>query len=1084
MNHHVSRLIVAAGALAGLLWGTVSQATDVARRPLKPDVNVKPNVIFGMDDSGSMDWEILLSAYSGILNWDTTTRSYWSGSDFLANGNYYMSYLFPTGTGTGGMQYGDSNGYGKGVPPSPQFAPLRSSSYNPLYYNPAVTYTPWTPAWIGGALVTYPDATPTAAKSHPAVSGSLTMDLTANQTYNFYYRRGMRKPDDTIVGAGGDGWVSTSYFPATYWVLDTACSASDLWASSCVTAPDGRKLRRYEIKSGNTFPSGRSYADELQNFANWWSYYRKRKLMLAGAMGNVLADLSGMRLGVVAFNRRSSDVTMVDADGTDDAANRRTVAGSFYVNPADSGTPTTATLKYIGEQYRTNPNAIQYSCQRNNAFIVTDGFANDTATPPSYDASLYGSGAPFATTTANSLADVALAYFTLNLRDGRTTSGAGNPLSDGRVPLTNQTVANPDRNTNLHMNTYAVTLGARGTLWPSISNPFTTSFTWPTPTPDTPSAIDDLWHATINGRGQMYKADNPVQAAQQIQKALNDMLNQLGAQSGVSFTNVNLARSDGKAYTGKYTTSVWTGDLVANAVDTNTGAVATAPLWSAADLLAARNLSISPRAIASSAGGSGAAFTDALVGSQIVAGSSTASRRALVDWLRGDRSAEGTTLRARGGLMGPVINASPVVVPADRVVYVASGEGMLHAFDTDNGNELWAYVPASALGSLAATAQPNYVFQTLLDGQPTIRTIGGRRFLIAGRGAGGPGYYALDITTPRSMTSDTAVASKVLWDIGNGGSFVLGQSVGRPVIVQTRSNGTVALLTQGYNGSSDGKGRMYMVNAATGALLRTFTADDSGSGSGDLGLAQVGAVGESDGKVVHVYGGDLRGNVWHFDLEAGTTVRLARLKRGSVAQPVTTAPEVMMYGDQRIVLVGTGQLLGVTDFGRSTTESFFAIKDGAELTDARSSLLARTLVDKGGGAYDVSGSAIDWSTQRGWYVDLPSPLQVTTDPSISFGAVTFVANRVALSECANYATLFVLDVLKGTRLKTMDFAGMSLGQNSASQVTLVRTTGTLGERVVAQFQRGDGTTAKQEIKLDLGVAARKNAWRQVRRGGS
>lgn len=1077
--NHLSRLFVAAAALAGLLHGAVSQATDVARRPLKPDVNVKPNVIFGMDDSGSMDWEILLSAYSGILNWDTGTRSYWSGSDFLASGNYYMSYLFPTGTGTGGMQYGDSNGYGKGVPPSPQFAPLRSSSYNPLYYNPSVTYAPWKPAWVGGALVTYPDATATAAKSHPAIAGSLTMDLTANQTYNFYYRRGMRKPDDTIVGAGGDAWVSTTYFPATYWVVDTGCTASDSWSSACVTAPDGRKLKRYEIKPGNTFPSGRSYADELQNFANWWTYYRKRKLMLAGAMGGVLADLSGMRLGVVAFNRRGSNVTMVDADGSDDAANRRTIAGTFYTNPADSGTPTTATLKYIGEQYRGNNDVIQYSCQRNNAFIVTDGFANDTAAPPTYDASTYGSGAPFATTTANSLADVALAYFTLNLRNGRTTSGAGNPLSDGRVPLTNQTVSNPDRNTNLHMNTYAITLGASGTLWPGITDPFTTSFTWPTPTPDTPSAIDDLWHATINGRGQMYKADNPVQAAQAIQKALNDMLNQLGAQSGVSFTNVNLARSDGKAYTGKYTTSIWTGDLTANTIDTNSGTVATLPVWSAADLLRSRDWT--SRKIASWQSG-GVAFTDAAVGSQIVAGASTTSRTRLVDWLRGDRSAEGGTLRARGGLMGPVINASPVVVPADKVVYVASGEGMLHAFDTDNGDELWAYVPGSVLGSLAATAQPNYVFQTLLDGQPTIRTIGGRRYLVAGRGAGGPGYYALDITSPRSMTSDAAVASKVLWDIGNGGSFVLGQSVGRPVIVETRSNGTVALFTQGYNGSTDGKGRMYMVNAATGALLRTFVADDSANGSGDTGLAQLSAVGEADGKVVHVYGGDLRGNIWHFDLEAGSTVRLAQLKRSGVAQPVTTAPEVMFYGEQRIVLVGTGRLLGVTDFGRSTTETFYAIKDGTELTDARGSLIARTLVDKGGGAYDVTGSAIDWSTQRGWYVDLPSPLQVTTDPSISFGAVTFVANRVALSECANYATLFVLDVLKGSRLKTMDFAGLSLGQNSASTVTLVRTTGSLGDRIVAQFQRGDGTTAKQDIKLDLGVAARKNAWRQVRRG--
>ena len=76
------------------------------------------------------------------------------------------------------------------------------------------------------------------------------------------------------------------YYPATYYVIDTTCTTVDVVSGACVTTPDGKKLKRYEIKTGVTFPSGRTYAAELQNFANWFTYYRKRKLMLAGAMGS------------------------------------------------------------------------------------------------------------------------------------------------------------------------------------------------------------------------------------------------------------------------------------------------------------------------------------------------------------------------------------------------------------------------------------------------------------------------------------------------------------------------------------------------------------------------------------------------------------------------------------------------------------------------------------------------------------------------------------------------------------------------------------------------------------------------------
>ncbi len=96
----------------GALLGTAAQAsTSIAELPLKASVLAKPN--------------------SGVLNFnapgDATTR--WRK----------MVYLFPNGTGTGRRAYNDATNDHFAIPPTAQFAFLRSPDFNPLYFNPEVT---------------------------------------------------------------------------------------------------------------------------------------------------------------------------------------------------------------------------------------------------------------------------------------------------------------------------------------------------------------------------------------------------------------------------------------------------------------------------------------------------------------------------------------------------------------------------------------------------------------------------------------------------------------------------------------------------------------------------------------------------------------------------------------------------------------------------------------------------------------------------------------------------------------------------------------------------------------------------------
>ena len=585
----------------------IAATTDISQLPLDAKSQATPNLIFGIDDSGSMDSEVLLGTNDGALWWDAGPRAFWSASgvlNFNTNGVagssggttwYKYVYLFPDGTASGNRTYADATYDHFAIPPTPAYAFLRSADFNPLYYNPMVTYTPWEPAYISGSTRTFTNVTPNSARSHPwyPTSGTpttfdLTQTLTSSTTnWTFRMMPGMTIPGATMSGIqgrknggslnnvttnylipSGETWdVTIPYFPATYWVKDATCVGA--WPT-CTSAPNGTKLRRYEIKAGVTFPSGRSLLAELQNFANWFTYYRKRKLMLAAGMGQAMTNIKGLRGGAVYFNNLLP-VTMYDFAATANSSNARALIGNLYANSGNGGTPTRDTLNYIGDQYMTNTSIIQYGCQRNAAFILTDGFANNTGpTPPSYDQTKWEATKPYQTITTGSLADISSYYYTTNLRPA---------LPTGLLPVDpSDTAPNADKNPDLHMNTYGVTLGTPGTIYgtgsAAATNPYLNYPNWPAPTQNRhPSSIDDLWHATINGRGEMFMANNASDLTLYLRKVINGLLTKAGSDAGISVSNVNLKDGDNTAYVSSYNAQEWSGQLAAFPVNINSGQV-------------------------------------------------------------------------------------------------------------------------------------------------------------------------------------------------------------------------------------------------------------------------------------------------------------------------------------------------------------------------------------------------------------------------------------------------------------------------------------------------------------------------------
>jgi len=1147
--------------------------TDISQLPMDAKSQATPNLIFGVDDSGSMDSEVMVNNNDGAMWWDSTAHSFWNASGvtyFNTNGASGASggttwlkyvYLFPNGTASGNRTYADATYDHFAIPPTPAYVFLRSSNYNPLYYNPNTNYVPWQPAYISGSTRTFPNAPGNAARSHPwfPTSGApttidLTQTLTSTATnWTFRMVQGMVIPGATISGIqgrknggaiapvttnytipGGETWdVAVPYYPATYWVKDATCTAA--WPT-CAVAPDGSKLRRYEIKPSVTFPSGRSYLSELQNFANWFTYYRKRRLMLAAGMGDAVSAVKGLRGGAVYFNNLQP-VTMYDFSATADSANARALLGSLYANPGSGGTPTRETLKHIGDQYATNSSIIQYGCQRNAAFILTDGFANpNTVTVPAYDPSTWVGTRPYTTIYASSLADLASAYFTTNPRPDLTTGLLSVDPSD--------TSPSADKNPNLHVNTFGVTLGLTGTIYgtntPPANNPYLNYPTWPAPTQNRhPSSIDDLWHATINGRGKMFLANNSADLTKHLREVVNSLLTKAGSDAGIAVSNVNLKNGDNTAYVSSYNAQTWSGQLAAFPVNVDTGQVDMSPaaqMWEARDQLTAR-AGLDDRIIVTYDGAQGLPFQPGVIPPAMKALLATppagTDADSVIAFLRGDRSLEGTTYRTRGSLLGDIVSAEPVFVGGavatyvdpgydtfsssmasrQKMIYQAANDGMLHAFNASNGVELWAYVPALVYPRLNALTNPLYTHGFSVDGTPTTgdadlaNTVSGgggsgtwRTLLIGGLNAGGQGFYALDVTQANPGSEANAV-SNVLWEFPNSTTPAtvvanVGMSFGKPVLAKTAAAGWVVLVTSGYNNTAgDGRGHLFVLDARDGHLIRDIETSE-GSSSDPSGLAQVSGWANNaalDATIDSVYGGDLKGNVWRFNLSAAspswTVVKLVTLTDPTgVPQPITSPPELAEVDGRRMVFVGTGSLLGNSDVGSAQRQSMYGIVDDMSpvplIASPRTALVNKAVTVSAGGIRNIDPTHVDYSIARGWYFDLPgSGERVNTAPAAAFGVLVFSTNQPSMTACSSQSYLYAVDVASGGQLPSTAFAagetpwsGKSLGNSLASRpVIVVLPNGS----VQSITHKSDTTLTTSRLPVALGGKVRKVGWKEI-----
>lgn len=513
--------------------------------------------------------------------------------------------------------------------------------------------------------------------------------------------------------------------------------------------------------------------------------------------------------------------------------------------------------------------------------------------------------------------------------------------------------------------------------------------------------ITSEWDADGDGVPDTYfLVQNPLKLKESLKKTLDNIAARSSSASNVSANSTSISSSS-RLYQAVFNTQRWSGDLVAYPATAN--GVGTTPSWQAAiamPLWNERNVFMRT--------------SDATtVKLNTYASLSVTDQTALVnntvfEYLLGRRTAEvqnGGALRNRGSALGDIVHSSPFYDRNTDVVYVGANDGMLHAFRGADGRELFAFAPRQSVPRLRNLASTNYVHDYFVDGDVVVseRTTASnnKSYLYSLLGRGGKGLFSLDVTTPAAFSTSTSF----LWEYtpqGNASAAAdadLGKMLGRPTIVKL-NNGKLGLIVGNGYASTSTKAVLYIFIINTDGSLDRVKKLDTGVAA-DNGLAGPAAYdANNDGTADYIFAGDLKGNVWKFDVTlndpdawsisySGAPLFQARDELG-VAQPIT-APMYALKNtksgdpnrDKLFVFFGTGSFFksgDTTDMQRQTW--YGLIGDG--LTPINSSRAAGALRQRSVSATGTVGglasrtfsisTANDMLGMQGWYLDFTAPV--------------------------------------------------------------------------------------------------------------
>ncbi|KPU92212.1 hypothetical protein APR50_24115 [Variovorax paradoxus] len=378
------------------LTGRGNAATEISDVPLitSPNVQALPNLMFVLDDSGSMAYEYMPDNMSG-----TTRYGYWSSQcngvaynpaltytpPIKADGTSYANATFGSAWSDGFGQTGSDNlgatttetltrtstssvAIGTG---SKTFTVDLGESDDPFVVGAPITARNATNRWMTGTVTAWSGSGSTrtliinvtsSSSSGTRASWDISQDVTVGTRYYNAYN-GTQPAMSWAYSPGGSVNTNTTFYQEC--------------RSTIGSSPGNGVFRKVRIANLT--------AEQKQNYANWYAYYRSRTLLMRTAVGRAFASLNGgYRVG---FSTINSSKTTSTSDGFQpisafEGTQRSSVYTKLYGATASGTTPLRGALSKIGRYYSgkfitTNePDPIQYACQRNYVLLSTDGYWN------------------------------------------------------------------------------------------------------------------------------------------------------------------------------------------------------------------------------------------------------------------------------------------------------------------------------------------------------------------------------------------------------------------------------------------------------------------------------------------------------------------------------------------------------------------------------------------------------------------------------------------------------------------------------------------------------------------------------------
>ncbi|MBA2491388.1 MAG: hypothetical protein H0V34_06650 [Gammaproteobacteria bacterium] len=635
--------VSSSAALAAALGYAASVAAlplNLSNGPLFLGGNVEPNIVFNLDDSGSMQFEYL----PGAGFHDVSTFMFPRPSAPYGGGTYtnYVPNFFDKNL---------HNFY------------MRSAHNNFAFYNPNVTYLPW----LNSDGSEMPNANPAAAYYNPRITSQGTLNLTAQQTQSalwFGYCGPSSSGNCLNTGVYASSNINDAYYQAanelnysggptqshTYWPITYYN-----YTSGAVT--ERGSYARVEITTTTSAGATFAYTDpitglamtrtrdqEIQNFANWFQYHRSRILISRAGIGRAFAEQGpGMRVWFAAINQGSKSIdgqtspgAMVKGVRPFSGTDRDAFFTELYdhVIPA-AGTPLRRAVDNVGKYFErtdnsgpwsatpgTTSSAAHLECRQSYQILMTDGYWNDDPAPTSgARANVDNTTVPVAATIKNDPLLPSKSYRYVAAAPYKDVWAHSNPNGgtladvamyywgrDLRTSIANDVTTNPlDLAFWQHLTTFTVGLGVSGTLDPATDFPALINGTkqWPNPEPSTagsqnPEKTDDLWHAAVNGHGQFFSASDPSTFAQSLSDSISAIKDRNGSAASVALNSGSVV-SNTKLYQARFDSGDWSGQLVEYAVhdgvdhsygcteDDPKGKVCPDQVWDAGEIIDTQN---------------------------------------------------------------------------------------------------------------------------------------------------------------------------------------------------------------------------------------------------------------------------------------------------------------------------------------------------------------------------------------------------------------------------------------------------------------------------------------------------------------